>query len=107
MGLGRCLSGSKQLVLSLSFLSLFFFEAEFLCVTLAVLDRALQTRLAWNSQRFACLCLPWAGIKGMHHHCPTTLATVAEEMSLSPSIHIASYKLVSRDQQLSSDLLGH
>jgi hypothetical protein len=43
----------------------------------------------------------------MHHHCPTTLATVAEEMSLSPSIHIASYKLVSRDQQLSSDLLGH
>ena len=33
---------------------------------------ALQTRMASNSQRSACLCLPDAGIKGVHHQCPTT-----------------------------------
>lgn len=29
---------------------------------------ALQIRLAWNSQRSACLCLPSTGIQGGHHH---------------------------------------
>jgi hypothetical protein len=43
--------------------SLFFFPTqEFLCVALAVLELALQTRLASNSE-FPCLCLPSAGIK--------------------------------------------
>ena len=27
------------------------------------------TRVTSNSQRDTCLCLPSAGIKGMHHHC--------------------------------------
>ena len=27
------------------------------------------TRLASNSQRSTCLCLPSVGIKDMHHHC--------------------------------------
>ena len=38
-----------------------FFETGFLCVALAVLELALQTRLASNS---ACICLPSDGIKG-------------------------------------------
>jgi len=40
-----------------------FFKTGFLCVALAVLGPGwLQT------QKWACLCLPSAGIKGLHHH---------------------------------------
>lgn len=35
---------------------------------LAVLKLTMQTKLALNSQRFSCLCLPGAGIKGMYYH---------------------------------------
>lgn len=46
-----------------------FFETEFLCVALEpVLELALKTRLALNSQRAACLCLLSARTKSMHHH---------------------------------------
>jgi hypothetical protein len=40
------------------------FETGFLCVALAVLELALQIRLAWSSQRSTYLYL-CAGIKGM------------------------------------------
>ena len=46
-----------------------FFEITSHCITLAVLELALQTRLASNSQRYDCFCLPSAGIKGVGHHC--------------------------------------
>jgi hypothetical protein len=52
---------------------LFCFETGFLCVALIVLELALQTRLASNSQNFACLCIPSTGIKGMYHHCLTVI----------------------------------
>ena len=42
-------------------------------VVLAVLELALQTRLASNPQRYACLCLPSIEIKGVHHHHPVTV----------------------------------
>ena len=45
------------------------FETGFLCVTLTVLELALQTMLAMNSQRATCLCLQSAGITGTHQHC--------------------------------------
>jgi hypothetical protein len=51
------------------FVLLLFLETWFLYAALAVLKMALQTRLASNSQRSTCLCLPSAGIKGFHHHC--------------------------------------
>ena len=40
----------------------------FLCVALTVLKLAWWTRIASNSQRFTCLCLWNAGIKGVHLH---------------------------------------
>jgi len=46
----------------------FFFETGFFCVALAVLGNSL-CRPGWpQTQKFACLCLPSAGIKGMRHH---------------------------------------
>jgi hypothetical protein len=45
-----------------------FFGTRLLCVALAVLELALQSRLASNSQRSSCLCLLSARIKGVHHH---------------------------------------
>lgn len=39
-----------------------------LCVALVVLVLALYTRLATNSQKSICLCLPGAGVKS----CATT-----------------------------------
>ena len=47
-------------------------------ISLAVLKLALQTRLASNSLRSSCLCLPSAGIKGMcYHHLATMLLSKA------------------------------
>lgn len=46
----------------------FVFSRQGLCVPLAVLILALQIRLASNSTRSACLCLPSAEIKGTCHH---------------------------------------
>ena len=49
---------------------LFVFETEFLCIALEpVLALSLYARLALNTQRSTCLCLPSTGIKGMNHHC--------------------------------------
>ena len=46
------------------------FETGFLYRTaLVVLELALYTRLALNSLRSACLCLPTDGIKGTHQNC--------------------------------------
>jgi hypothetical protein len=46
-----------------------FFETGFLCVALAVLELSSLCRPGWpRTQKFACLCLPSAGIKGMRHH---------------------------------------
>lgn len=39
------------------------FEMSFLCVALAALEITVETRLAWNSQRAACLYLTSAGRK--------------------------------------------
>ena len=36
---------------------------------MVVLELAMWTRLALNSERSTSLCFPSAGIKGMHHHC--------------------------------------
>ena len=41
-------------------------------VALAVLELTLYTRLATNSQRSTCLCLPSAGIKAVCHHSDST-----------------------------------
>ncbi|CAH6838169.1 Prorp [Phodopus roborovskii] len=41
-----------------------------------------QTRLALNSQRSVCLCLPSAEIKGLYYHCPASLKRI--EWFLSP-----------------------
>jgi hypothetical protein len=45
-----------------------YFETGFICVTLAVKDLTLKTRLDLNIQRSTCLCLLSAWLKGMHHH---------------------------------------
>ena len=56
---------------TVSFLSLFFicyfdfFKTESHYIALGVLEFTMRTRLASNSQRSACLCLPSAGIKDM------------------------------------------
>lgn len=50
--------------------SIQFFKTGFLCITLAILERALQTRLPSNSQRSTCFCFTSAGIKGMYHNHP-------------------------------------
>ena len=44
-----------------------FFETGSHCVVLAVLDYAMQIKLATNSQRSACLCLPTLGLKVCCH----------------------------------------
>lgn len=56
-----------MLLKSFQFIFLFFF---FPCVALPVLELALQSRLASNSQRSTSLCLLSTGIKGICHHCP-------------------------------------
>ena len=71
--LGTRFGSSSRAMSVLFFLFYFwFFKAEFLCVVLAVLELALYTRLALNSQRSICLCLLSARIKGVCHHCPAT-----------------------------------
>jgi hypothetical protein len=62
--------------LGYSFCCCCFFKTRFLCVALAVLKLALQTRLALNSQRSTCS----AGIKGVHCQYPA----LHPEMVLSP-----------------------
>jgi hypothetical protein len=62
---------SEQLTITLAYalwVFLFWWFCCFLCVMLAVLELALQTRLALNSQRFTSLCLWGAGIKGVRYH---------------------------------------
>lgn len=44
------------------------FETGPLYVVLVALELTLWTKLALNSQKSACLGLPSAGIKDMHHH---------------------------------------
>ena len=52
-----------------SLVSLFcFWDRVSLRLFLAVLELALWTRLALNSQWSTCLCLPDTGIKGVRHH---------------------------------------
>ena len=53
-----------------------FFKTGFLCVTLAILELALQTRLALKLQRSTSLCLSSARIKGVHHHHPCTVKSI-------------------------------
>lgn len=43
-------------------------EIGFFCVVLIILELALWTRPALNSQSYACSCLPSAGIKHECHH---------------------------------------
>lgn len=45
-----------------------FFKSGFLYVTLAILELTLYVRLASNSQKSSCLCLPSAGIKVVQRH---------------------------------------
>jgi hypothetical protein len=59
----------KCLILIFLGVGVWFFEAGFLSVSLAVLEFVLYTRLTSNSQRPACPCLLTAGIKGLHHNC--------------------------------------
>lgn len=48
-------------------LFLFYFETGSLSIGLDSLELVMQTRVALSSQRFTCLCLPKAGIKGLSH----------------------------------------
>ena len=57
----------KAMLYLLLFL-VYFLRQGFSVALECVLELTLQTRLASNSQRSACLCLPSAGIKGMRHH---------------------------------------
>jgi hypothetical protein len=51
------------------YIFLFSTETEFLCVALAVLNSLC--RPGWpQTQKPSCLCLPSAGIKGVHQHPP-------------------------------------
>ena len=43
-------------------------QTRFFCVALAVLELSLIEQADLKLKRFACLCLPSAGIKGTHHH---------------------------------------
>jgi hypothetical protein len=52
----------------ISFSFLLLFSRQSFSVALAVPELTLWTRLTSNSQRSASLCLPSAGIKGVHHH---------------------------------------
>ena len=53
------------------YLSSWFFKTVFFCVALKpVLELTLQIRLALNSQKSACLCLPSAGIKDVRRYHP-------------------------------------
>ena len=55
-----------------------FFQAGFLCVVLAVLE---LYRPGWpQTLGSTCLCLPSAGVKGMHHHCPVTPSFTAQAL---------------------------
>lgn len=54
------------------FILLACFEIESHYVMLTVLELTMQTRVALNLQRFACLCLLSAGNKGMCHHHPAS-----------------------------------
>ena len=66
--LGSISISSLSSSLSLSPPRPLLFETGFLCVALAILELTLQTRLASNSERLTCLCLPSPEIKGVHHH---------------------------------------
>ena len=59
--------------LSLLFPLWFFKIGVFGIALKPFLELAMQTRLASNSQRSACLCLPSTGIKGVRHYCPASL----------------------------------
>ena len=56
-------------VLGFFVLFLVFWDRISLCSP-GVVELALWTWLAPNSQKFTCLCLQSAGTKGMYHHCP-------------------------------------
>jgi hypothetical protein len=59
--------GRVEIYLFICLLVCLFFETGFLCVALAVLNSLC--RPGWpQTQKSACLCLPSAGIKGVHHH---------------------------------------
>jgi hypothetical protein len=62
------LSLSHLFSLLAGFLNFFIFSERVSLCSLALLELALWTRLALNSEIFACLCLQSAGIKGVHHH---------------------------------------
>ena len=49
------------------------FKTGFLFVALAVMKLVTLSKLAFNSERSAYLCLPSAGIKGVRHHRPATM----------------------------------
>ena len=65
----RTAYATQQQLFNFFFFIFWFFETRFLCVALGVLEQALQTRLASNSQRSAstCLCLQRARVKGVHY----------------------------------------
>jgi hypothetical protein len=60
-------------------------ETVFLSVTLAVLELTLQTRLASNSQRSACLSFPSAEIKGIEP--PPLSEPISKEMWIIVGVH--------------------
>lgn len=56
------------LTLKFGFMDFVGFETVPVHVDLIVLELAMQTNLVLNSQRFSCLCLPNAGVKGLCYH---------------------------------------
>ena len=67
----------SSIPLQVAGISFSFYEPGSHYVALAGLELTLLTRLASNSQRFACLCLPSAGARGLCQH-------VAQQVFLNP-----------------------
>jgi hypothetical protein len=56
-----------------------FFKTGFLCIALPVWNSSC--RPGWpRTQKSTCLCLPSAGIKGVHHHCPAVVNLMKENV---------------------------
>lgn len=62
------------ITVSIYFFSKAYIKRESPCAAVAYLEFAMYIRLASNGQKFACLCIPCVGIKGMCQHTQVQLA---------------------------------
>ena len=74
------------------FVCLFWvFEIRFLSVALVIRELSLENRLALNTQRSSCLCLPRAGIKGVRQYVRSLCCFLIFTNSLSSFQGLWSY----------------